>query len=231
MAAGERQKPGGAGVIRTTHMIGLSRSKDGAVCRSSCHARCAAPVLHPLTVNELLHLLDLSLDTTALEGVRDLSGCEVAVTVFVKLGEDVVQGVVEGGRGDAPPALPDLGSRAQRQRQAECVSKERGRVCCAPQFDVWGCAGASQATRLQLTAAANCCMPGMRSWMGLADSSACMKASWADSRSSWGPTGMVVDCRRVVRRWPMRPCWGCCAAHLGTPPWAVQQSSLVPGEA
>lgn len=42
-----------------------------------------------------------------------------------------------------------------------------------------------------LTAAANCCMPGMRSLTGLADSSACMNASCADERSSWGPAGRV----------------------------------------
>lgn len=206
------------------------------MCRSSCHAKCAAPVLHPLTVNELLHLLDLSLDATALEGVCDLHGREVAVTVFVKLSEDVVQGVVEGGRGDAPPALPNLASRAQRQRQAECVSGS-GTASAAHRSSMSGAVAQARpdGCSRELTAAANCCMPGMRSVTGLADSNACMKASWADSRSSWGPAGMF-DCRSVVRRWlaflaGMRPCWGCCAAHLGTPPWAVRRSSRVPGEA
>lgn len=96
-------------------------------------------VLHPLTVDELLHLLDLSLDATALEGGGDLHGREVAVTVLVKLGEDVVQGVVEGGRGDAPPALPDLGSRAHKGSGEQSRCQGGGP---RPQIDVWGC-GAS----------------------------------------------------------------------------------------
>jgi hypothetical protein len=55
-----------------------------------------------------LHLIWGGLYSSAAQGLGDLFCCEMTIAVLIKLSEDVIERVVVGGGGNAPPPLPHL---------------------------------------------------------------------------------------------------------------------------